>query len=70
MHTFILCAVVAIASFGAGALYGHTLAILIADEFKKEMSDAKAEVAGAVAEIRKFRGEIFKSRVARGDEGD
>jgi hypothetical protein len=60
LHTFVYCVITAIVAFGAGAVYGHTLAVLIADEFKKEM-------AAAVAEIKKIRGEIVKGRIGRGE---
>ena len=56
----IACTITAIVFFGLGAIYAHTLATWVAKEFK-------AEMAMAVAEIRKIRGEIFKERVNRGE---
>jgi hypothetical protein len=61
MHAFFACVITAVIAFGAGAIYGHSLAALIADDFKKEM-------AAAVAEIKKIRGELFKGRINSGSE--
>jgi hypothetical protein len=55
MNTLIACVVTAVVAFGAGAIYGHTLAAWIVDEFRKDMN-------AAVAEIKKIRGEIIKDR--------
>ena len=51
MHTFIACIVTGVITFGAGAVYGHTMATLAHKE-------AKLAIDAATSELKKVRGEI------------